>query len=150
MNYNLKDYETAIVNTIDSLGYLKTVKGYSGEFTTEASFRQFSGNLPSVLVRIERVGYNWQDNQFFTQILTVSLLICTRSWRTQDDARNSNVGVYTVLDDIRTLLLGKRLSLQIMPIELLEEIEIGADLQNVLFGARYQITNPRIQYTIDN
>ncbi len=149
MNYTLTDYEDAVLTALDSLsvdsgGYLKVLKGYAGEFDGGVVSEQFIRGFPGVLVEIPEAVYTTANNVFYRQEATVNLYIGARSYRSQNDARGEDTGISRVLYDIRSLLLGKTLGLQIRPLENVREMKVAGDRHTVLFAAQYKITNDRI------
>lgn len=154
MNYTFADYENAILSALAPLGsYLKTLKGYSGQFDDRSVWEQFLANFPGVLVEIAAAEYTPTNLPFppliCMQTVTAQLYLGSLSWRDQKAARSGGVevvGVYTILNDIRKYLQGKTLGLEIRPLAPQAEFKINHDLGSrvVLYGARYQIINDRI------
>lgn len=150
-NLTIKEYEDALIDKIKEISQLITVKGYAGELTNESLFSNFTSGFPGVLVFIPRLDYIWQDNQFWYQEVNARFYIGAKSWYSQDSARSrGGYGVYEILESIREKLVGKNLSLQIMPIEIVSEGLVAADNIYVIYYADYKLKNPRLVYTMDN
>ncbi len=150
MNYTFADYEAAILAALASLeapnGYLKTLKGYAGELDEVSAFETFTRGFPGILVEIEGARYEPVTMPFHYQEINVNLLIGSRSYRDQDEARGGTTGVFTILNDVRTLLLGKDLNLEIRPLILNTEDKLPPlNPRVVLYLAKYTIINDRIQ-----
>jgi len=150
MNYAFADYEAAILTALSSLetpgGYLKTLKGYAGELDEASAFETFARGFPGILVEIEGARYESVTMPFYHQETTVNLLIGSRSYRDQDEARGGSTGVFTILDDVRTLLLGKDLSLAIRPLILNAEDKLPSiNPRVILYIAKYTIINDRVE-----
>lgn len=151
-NYTFADYETAILDALEPLkepdGYLKVLQGYAGEFSEDAALATFLRGFPGVLAEITEAVYVRQPGQYYSQLhdqmVTATLYVGARNWRSQDTARTGDTGVYTILADIRRLLLGKTLGLEVYPLELRREWRLAADRACVLYAAEYLIRNPRI------
>jgi hypothetical protein len=153
VNYSFEDYERAILDALigaAGLGYLKVIEGYSGQFDDRAVWDLFYGRFPGVLAKITDAEYEETKKPFPPHILkqtaTVALYIGAISWRDQADARGGAKGAYTVLKDLRTVLLGNNLGLEIRPLLPLDEAEIvhGFGSRVVLYVTRYTLINDRI------
>ncbi len=142
MNYTLADYENAVLTALSSLTYLKTLKGYAGELDEEGALEQFRRGFPGILVEIGEAEYEAVTMPFYHQEVTVNLLVGDRSYRSQDEARA--VGVMQILDDVRGLLLGTTLGLEIRPLLLRREVKLASSTSTVLFLAQYQLLNDYI------
>jgi len=145
MDYSFKDYENAVLDALAPLsqengGYLKTLEAYSGEFGGEESLeRFFIANFPAVLVRIVGAEYEPADIECDRQTVTVELLVCARSYRSQDN--ESEPGAYEILHDIRNLLVDSKLGLSIRPVMIRSEQELDGTSQLVFYVAQYIIVN---------
>ena len=147
MNYSFQDYENAVLEALTPLkqendGYLKVLKAYAGELGSEDALKRFFViNFPAVLVKVSRAEYEPADLECVRQTVTVDLLICARSYRSQDEARKGETGVYKILRDIRGSLSGNKLGLSIRPVMPRREWELGSTPQLVFYAAQYIIIN---------
>ena len=78
------------------------------------------------------------------------LHVCSRSLRSQAEARGGEAGAYTILHEVRTLLLGQKLAEDLQPLLLAGESKTAAGLTEaneyiVIYVAKYKFTNLRIQ-----
>lgn len=151
MNYSFADYETAVLAALEPLrqpaGYLKTLQGYAGEFAAEEVLDLFLRGFPGILVEITEAVYERQKDHresLHIQRATITLYLGARQWREQTQARSGEVGIYRMLADVRRLLLGNSLGLEILPLELYREAKVAADRHTVLYLAEYILINPRI------
>lgn len=155
-NYSFADYENAILTALDGLretegGYLKTLRGYSGELDDRSLWEAVAARFPAVLVEVAGATYNQLNLPFppliCQQLPVVNIIVAAHFWRDQADARTAaNVGAYSILDAVRGLLMGKTFSLDIRHCLLLDENKLAHDLgaHVVLYLARYQLINDRI------
>lgn len=142
MNYTLSDYESAVLAALSGLTYLKTLRGYAGELDEQQALEQFRRGFPGILVEIGGAEYEAVTMPFYHQVVTVNVLVGDRSYRSQDEARG--VGVMRILDDVRQLLLGKTVGLEIRPLLLVREEKLASSSSLVLYLAQYQIMNDYI------
>ena len=149
MNYSFKDYEDAIINALMPLhvkngGYLRVIKGYTGELDADEIMRRFLGNSPGVCVEIYSAEYSQQTFPYYSQEVTVYIYVAAKTTYEQDVARKGEQGVFRILKDIRDRLLGSNLGLNIRPVEIKREAKLGSTEHTVLFAAQYVIKNDRI------
>lgn len=156
MNYTFDDYEKAILAKLLSLkapeGYLAELKGFAGEIvlTDTGILAVLLNRFPAVLVEISEATYSPGPHPFHSQEVTALLHICSRSLRSQDEARGGEAGAYTILNDVRTLLLGQPLAANLQPLTLAGEKKTAAGLTEaneyiVIYVAQYKFNNLRIQ-----
>ena len=156
MNYTFDDYESAVLAKLTSLsspgGYLKELKGFAGEIvlTETGLLAVLLNRFPAVLVEISDAAYSPGPHPFHTQEVTALLHVCSRSLRSQAEARGGEAGAYTILHDVRTLLLGQKLAEDLQPLILAGENKTAAGLTEaneyiVIYVAKYKFTNLRIQ-----
>lgn len=149
MNYSLEDYEVALLNalsplSVDNGGYLKTLSAYAGEATVETALEQFLRGFPGLLVLIQGADYDHRNYCEWTQTVKVVLLLGAQSWRSQNEARGDATGMAKLLADVRALLLGSRLGLEIRPVDIVREELIAGDNAHVLWWAEYAIINDNV------
>lgn len=149
MNYSFDDYEAALLWALNDLaapvGYLKTLKGYAGELDEETALDNFLRGFPGVLVEMSEAAYDIATMPFYSQDVTVSLLVGARSFRSQDEARGGDTGAFKILADLRRRLLGKTLGLEIQPLVIVRESKLASSPQTVIYLAQYKFTNDRIE-----
>ncbi|MFA6690746.1 MAG: phage protein Gp37 [Saccharofermentanales bacterium] len=149
MNYSFEDYETAILAALAGLkvpsGYLKTLQGYAGDLDEEAALENFTRGFPGVLVEVGEATYEVVTMPYYSQMVTVNLLVGARSYRDQSEARWGSTGVFRILNDVRTLILGKNFGLEIRPLTIISEEKICSAPQIVIYLAQYKIINDRIE-----
>jgi hypothetical protein len=148
MNYSFEDYENAVLSRLAGLkepqGYLKELQGYAGELDEETALENFLRGWPGVLVEVSRADYEVTTMPYYSQEVYVSLLVGARSFRSQAEARGGSTGAYAILADLRRLLLGDDLGLEIRPLELVGETTLGSTPNAVLYLAQYKFVNDRI------
>ena len=156
MNYSFKDYEDAILARLASLGQpeglLRELKGFAGEIVLSETglLLVLLNRFPAVLVEISEATYTPGPHPFHTQEVTATLHVCSRSLRSQEEARGGDAGAYTILSELRRLLLGKALADDLLPLLLTNESKVGAGLTEaneyiVIYAAKYKFINSRIQ-----
>ncbi len=106
--------------------------------------------FPAVLVEIGAAAYQPGGHPFFTQEVTATLHVCSRSLRSQEEARGGEAGAYTILHDLRSRLLGQKLREDLQPLLITDERKAATGLTEaneyiVVYVAQYKFTNPRIQ-----
>jgi hypothetical protein len=154
-NYGFSDYESMILTRLAPLaapaGRVPVLRGFAGDIAlTEAGLFILLNQFPAVLVEILEGTYKPASIPYWYQVVTVLLHVCGRSLRSQDEARDGSSGVYGLLADIRTLLLGWYPAADLLPLLLISETKAATGLTEanewiVVYHARYQFTNPRIQ-----
>jgi len=153
MNYGFDDYEAALLRALGSLkaekgGYLKTLKGYAGELDEDAALANFIAGFPGVLVEVSEAAYEPVTMPFYYEEATVNLLVGARSFRSQDEARGGSTGAFTILKDLRRLLLGKTLGLEIRPLELVRQVKMTGlsprAAKIAIYLAEYRLKNDYI------
>ncbi|RJR38687.1 MAG: DUF1834 family protein [Deltaproteobacteria bacterium] len=153
MNYGFDDYEAAILQALASLntgtgGYLKTLKGYAGELDEDAALDNFIRGFPGVLVEVSEATYDAATMPFYLEEATVNLLVGSRSYRSEKAARGGSTGAYTILKDLRRLLLGKTLGLEIRPLQLVRQVKMTGlsprAAKTAIYLAEYRLKNDYI------
>ncbi len=151
MNYAFSDYEDAVLNALADLkrengGYLADLEGYAGQLDNATALKTWMGRFPAVAVAVPEAAYppELRTNVFWRQDVKVFVFVGAQSWRGQAEARKGLVGAHLILKDVRRLLLGKTLGLEIRECNLLRESVLASDLSSVIYTAEYQIINDRI------
>jgi len=156
MNYTFQDYEEFLLARLASLkapdGNLKELKGFAGEIvlTDTGLLAVLLNRFPAVLMEISEAVYTPGPHPFHTQEVTAVLHVCTRSLRSQDEARGGEEGAYAILHNVRTLLLGQVLAVDLGPLLPAAETKAAAGFSEaneyiVVYQAKYKFTNSRIQ-----
>lgn len=156
MNYTFEDYEGLLLARLSSLqapaGVVKDLRGFAGDIviTETGLLLVLLNRYPAVLVEITEAAYQPGPNPFYTQTVTATLHVCSRSLRRQEEARGGEAGAYALLDLVRRNLLGKQLAVDLLPLLLVSEGKVGVGLTEanehvVIYQAKYQFINPRIQ-----
>jgi hypothetical protein len=156
VNYTFDDYEQLLLGKLSPLkapdGVLKELKGFAGDIVlTEAGLLLVLLNrFPAALIEIPEATYSPGPHPFHTQEVTAHLHICSRSLRSQDEARGGDAGAYTLLHQVRSLLLGQILAADLQPLLLTAESKVGVGQTEanefiVIYLAKYKFINPRIQ-----
>jgi hypothetical protein len=153
MGYSFADYENAVLTALAGLkapaGYLQTLAGQAGQFQVNADgfvITTLQG-FPAIIVEVVEANYQPNSITFYTQQVTINLYVVARSWRSQDDARSGDTGVYQILEDIRAALLGNTLGLNIRAVGLepFKEERLLADQSMVIYLSSYRLINDKIQ-----
>lgn len=148
MNYSLADYEEAVLTALKSLqqpqGYLKTLRGYAGDTSPDTVLADCLRGYPAVIVTIPGVSYKAVSNAYLLQRVRIVLLVAARSYRSQREARGEEAGIAQILLDIRNLLQGSNLGLEILDLNIVNEEYLGGDQALVVWWAEYELINDRI------
>jgi len=117
MSYTITEIEDAIIATLKASemgGYCKKIDSYQIEGgDLEEQIRIFAGMLPCALVIYNGGDYSYGMEQSQEKKMTFSILLCAQSLRGDGSARRGSVGVYFLLDQIRSILSFNRLDLDI-------------------------------------
>ena len=93
MNSSFKDYEDAILARLASLAQpdslLRELKGFAGEIVLSETglLLVLLNRFPAVLVEISEAVYTPGPHPFHTQEVTATMHVCSRSLRSQEEAR---------------------------------------------------------------
>jgi len=121
-NYDFTTYEEAVLRVLapmlDPLGKVKILKGYGGEIvlTEDGLVLITLGNFPAVLVEISGADYSPGPGQYYTEAPKVGIHVCSRSLRSQDEARGGEAGCYPINREILSRLAGKKLKEDLHPL----------------------------------
>jgi phage gp37-like protein len=142
MAETIEDIEDAIITALDDLKDaigVRIIKTYQGELD-EADVNKLAILCPAVFVvyggsTIKDYGARKVEHIKF------HLFFCDRNLRAEEAARRggtTNPGTYAMLNSTRDLLIGKRLGLDIYPIELIREASVWFARGISLYGAEYE------------
>ena len=147
-NLTFQNYTDAVVAALQPLivangGIVKALKAYAGQIVVrpDAIYWDTTTGMPFVLVEVVHADYQPGGLPFHDQKVRLQLYVVTNSLRSVDDAY---ANMSTLLDSIRTLLLGQTLGLAIDPLLLVDERKMDAAPDMVFYLATYKFTNPRI------
>lgn len=121
-NYDFTAYEDAVLEVLAPMqapsGKLMELKGYGGEIvlTDDGLVLITLGRFPAVLVEISGADYSPGPGQYYTEAPKVGIHVCSRSLRSQDEARGGEAGCYTVNREILSRLAGKKLKEDLHPL----------------------------------
>ncbi|MBW1992369.1 MAG: DUF1834 family protein [Deltaproteobacteria bacterium] len=152
MNYTFTDYEEAVLAALAELkspeGYLLTLEGFAGQLglDPETQHLEFFGRYPAVLVEVEGAEYEPESWPYWRETVTLNFLVVAKSYRSQDTARVGEAGAYAILADLRRLLVGNTLDLEVMEtgMEPVSVSRLQADQNMVIYEAKYRLVNPRM------
>jgi len=118
--YTITEIEDAIIATlkVSEMGaYCKKIDSYQIEGgDLEEQIRLFAGQLPCVLVVYSGGDFEHLLSGVQDKSMTFSILLCAQSLRGKGEARRGLVGVYQMLDDLRSALTNNVLALNIDPL----------------------------------
>ena len=117
--YTITEIEDAIISTLkasDMGTYCKKIDSYQIEGgDLEEQIRIFAGQMPCALVMYSEGNYNHPPSRQEKEMFFL-ILVCAQSMRGSGQARRAAVGTYQMMDDLRSILTGKRLDLEIDPL----------------------------------
>jgi phage gp37-like protein len=118
--YTITEIEDAIITTLkasDMGAYCKKIDSYQIEGgDLEEQIRIFTGQLPCALVIYSESIFEHFPNKQQTEEMTFSILVCAQSLRGGGESRRGGIGVYKMLEDLRSILTGQRVGLTIDPL----------------------------------
>jgi phage gp37-like protein len=148
MGYTITQIEDAIIATLKASAmnaYCKKIDSYQIEGgDLEEQIRLFSLQLPCVLVVYAGGDYSHPPGKRQEREMKFSLLACAQSLRGAGEPRRGTVGTYKILDDLRSILTGSRVGLDIdMLFPEKEEAEINTksfSAYSITFGTKCRFT----------
>jgi phage gp37-like protein len=143
MNYTITQIEDAIIDKLSglkaSLG-VKTIKSYQGELDNEEEIARTARLFPAIIVMYVGSDYDEHGGRK-NEKPTITLFVCDKNLRAEEEARrggSGNPGTYAMLNGIRDLLYGSRLTLDIFPLSLLRERPIWFSKGVSIYSAEYE------------
>jgi len=143
--YAIKDIEDAIVAALAPLiteNGVKTVKTYGNELGTGDDPSQLVHLFPAVYVVYGGSNYAHHGTTV-AETMTFHVLACDRSLRGEAETRRggeNNPGTYVLLEAVRSKLLERQLSLDIAPLDIIEQMPIWGEQGISIYSATYQTT----------
>jgi len=144
MAYSLDTIEDAMIAALDVSPintYAKTIKTYSGQLAQDVN--KVLLILPAILVVFG--GDEFRSpigaNTVFNRVMDWDVLVAARNLRGDVGARHgvgSEVGVYEMLDDVRSKLVGQKLSLNIEPLRIVRRRPVLIDARAYIYALRFQ------------
>ncbi len=140
--YTIEQIEDAIITAVDGLKVsqgVRTIKSYQGELE-EGDIKRLVALFPAIYVVYGGSTYAEHGARKIEKI-TYHLFVCDKSLRAEDEARRGgtqNPGTYAILDDIRDLLFGKQLSLEIYPFSLIRQMPVWFGSGISVYAAEYE------------
>ena len=164
MALTFADYEDAVLLALQPLllatskdpdsgadvttGYLLSLAGQAGQIqmTADGFIITTLQGFPAVVVEVFDATYKSNSTAYYTQEVTLNIFAVARSWRDQAEARGGDQGAYQMLSDIRDILHGNTIGLDIRKsgLELQKEQRLIADKTMVIYLAAYRFFNDRI------
>jgi len=118
--YTITEIEDAIISTLKGStmnSYCKKIDSYQIEGgDLEEQIRLFSLQMPCVLVIYSEGIYVRFPNKRLEREMKFSILVCSESLRGGGESRRGLIGAYKMLEDLKTVLTGQKLGLDIDPI----------------------------------
>jgi phage gp37-like protein len=118
--YTITEIEDAIIKVLrESVmgSYCKKIDSYQIEGgDLEEQIRIFAGQLPCMLVIYSEGNYIRFPNKRLELEMKFSILVCAQNLRGMGDPRRGAIGTYKMIEDLRTVLTGQRLNLEIDPL----------------------------------
>ncbi|PKN35649.1 MAG: hypothetical protein CVU61_02165 [Deltaproteobacteria bacterium HGW-Deltaproteobacteria-19] len=125
---------------------VRTIKSYQGELDDEESIARATKLFPAILAVYGGSEYASHGARKVEK-MRFHLFVCDRSLRAEEEARrggSGNPGVYALLNGVRDLLVGQRLSLEIYPFELSREEAVWFGKGISIYGALYETAQPHL------
>jgi len=120
MTYTITEIEDAIIATLKASvmgSYCRKIDSYQIEGgDLEEQIRIFAGQLPCILVIYSEGVFEHFISGIQDKEMKFSILACAQSMRGVGEPRRGAIGTYKMLDDLRRILTGNRLNLDISPL----------------------------------
>lgn len=128
--YTITEIEDAIINKLKAsamAAYCRKIDSYQIEGgDLEDQIRIFALQIPCVLVVYSEGIYERFPNRRIELTMKFSVLICAQNLRGSGEPRRGTAGTYSMLNDLRLVLTGQCLDLEIDPIfPIRESMEIN-------------------------
>jgi len=152
MAYTIEQIEDAIISALAPLkadyeteegdpaiyATVRTVKTYQGELE-EDDIKRMTALFPAIYIVYGGSEYKKHGARKVEE-MSYYLFVCDKNLRSEEEARRGgteNPGTYAMLNGIRDLLLGKRLSMSIFPFGLVREIAVWFGSGISVYAAHY-------------
>lgn len=142
MAYTIEQIENAIIDALEPLRSTRNVlaiKTYQGELEAD-DLKKITGRIPAVFVVYGGSSYTPHGGRKIEKA-RFFVFVADRSLRSEDESRRgsaTNPGTYTLLNDVRDLLTGQQLDLEIYPLELIGEEPIWFSGGLSVYSAEYE------------
>ena len=144
MAYTITQLENAIIAALDVSPintYAKTIGGYAGQLEQDVGKALLI--MPAVLVVFSGDDFRAAQGQstVYNRIVNFQVLAACKNLRGSDARRQgvgSEVGIYEMLDDIRSKLVGNKLSLNIEPLRILGRRPVLISDIAYIYAAEFQ------------
>lgn len=146
MSYTVTDIEVEIINAINAdatmSGYLKTVRTYQGDL--EEALNDIIIRFPFALVVFNKSIYDrgGYPSGVFDQTMEFSILVGDNNLRGEEERRRGvgggKPGTYKMLADLRSILGGNKLGLDIRPLEPVFEESLAQGKNISVYEAIYR------------
>lgn len=151
--YTIEQIEDAIIAALAplkaSLG-VRTIKSYQAELDSEDDIARAARLFPAIIAVYGGSEYADHGSRKI-ETMTYMLFICDKNLRAEGEARRGGVGnpgTYAMLNAVRDLLYGKKMSLQIFPLKLPREKPVYLGMGLSIYSAEYE-TAQALLYTGD-
>ena len=143
MNPTIVQIEDNILQVLGDIGYVKTLESYQGTLedvleNPEAMITRF----PAILVAFGGNRYNTEGypTYVYRRRMQFNVIVGSNSLRGEKERRRGREGSYQMLTDVRDLLAGNNLGLQISPLIITSEDPIFNGKINGRFISIYAAT----------
>lgn len=159
-NYDFSAYEDALLLALATMkvpqGKVRVLKGYAGEIvlTEDGLVLVLLDLFPAVLVEISGADYSPGPGALYTEKPKVAIHVCSRSLRSQDEARGGEAGCYVLLREILSRLTGKKLQADLHPLfpdrvqRLVAGVREGQE-HILVYRMEFQFSNPLCQLELE-
>lgn len=155
-NYDWTRYEQAVLDALEAMrapnGKLLELKGYAGEIvlTDTGLVIVLLNRFPAVLVEIDGASYSPGPGAYYTETPTAVLYVCSRSLRSQDEARGGEAGCYPLMREILSRLTNRQLKADLHPLfpERVKRLVAGVreDQEHIMvYRMEFRFSNPLCQ-----
>ncbi len=149
MNYTIKQIEDKILSSLRDLkvnNRVKTLDAYQGDLEDALENpERLIVLFPAVLVVFSGNTYTENPHEVYIQRISFDIIIGSNSLRGE---KQRTLGVYELLEDVREILTGNQLDLQIPPLSLVREQPVLVGKVKGRFLAVYAATySADIDYT---
>ncbi len=159
MNYEFTVYEDAILSALEPMrapnGKLLELKGYAGEImlTDTGLVIVLLSRFPAVLVEISGADYFPGPGSCYTEKVKAAIHVCSRSLRSQDEARGGEAGCYPLLREILSRLTGRKPKDDLHPLfpQQVQRLVAGVREGNehiLVYRMEFQFSNPLCQLEV--
>ena len=141
--YTIQQIEDAIISALTPLKTslnIRVIKSYQSELENENDLNRMISLFPAIYIVYGGSDYDEHGARKIER-MTYHIIVCDRSLRSADEARHGgteNPGVYAMLNEIRDILFGEMLSLEIFPLNLVRQMPVWFGKGISIYSAEYQ------------